>query len=358
MSFLWHEACSATLSQPRSIKNRPTRKPFVNTLLGVCTMVLFLAIVLPSVVAAQDPLPSWREGISKTAVTEFVVRVTTSGSPDFVPEPERIAVFDNDGTLWVEQPLYAPVAFLLYRVKALAPSHPEWKEKEPFKTILENDTKTLAPVLRRYWVELLVATQTGMTTEQFNDIVKDWIAAARHPRFDRPYTDLAYQPMLEVLKYLREKGFKTYIVSGGGLEFMRPWTEKLYGIPPEQVIGTSVKTKFEMRDGKWSIFRLPEIDFINDRGGKPVSIQKFIGKRPLIAFGNSDGDMQMLQWTTSGPGRRLGLIIHHTDPEREYAYDRESDVGRLDKALDKAEHWNWIVVDMRNDWSRIFTFDK
>jgi phosphoserine phosphatase len=313
--------------------------------------VLSLAMGAP---AAVRPLPSWNDGTAKSALVGFVGKVTRQGTPDFVPEPERIAVFDNDGTLWTEQPMYAQMAFVLDRVKALAPGHPEWKDTQPFKAALEGDLKTLAGSGERGLLDLVMATHAGMTTDEFATIVTDWIATAKHPRFDRPYTRLVYQPMLELLAYLRDNGFKTFIVSGGGIEFMRPWAERVYGVPPEQVVGSSVKTRYEVRDGKPVLVRLPEIDFIDDKAGKPVGINEHIGRRPILAFGNSDGDFQMLEWTTAGGGPRLGLIVHHDDAEREYAYDRKSAMGRLDKALDAAPQHGWVVVSMKTDWTRIF----
>jgi phosphoserine phosphatase len=305
-----------------------------------------------------DPLPSWNDTFAKQSIIAFVVRVTTEDTPEYVPAAERIAVFDNDGTLWSEQPMYFQFLFALDRVKAMAPQHPEWKEKEPFASLLKGDLKGALAGGERAMLEIVMATHAGMTTEEFEKIVKDWIAAAKHPRFNRPYIDLVYQPMLEVLAYLRANGFKTFIVSGGGIEFMRPWTEKVYGIPPEQVIGSSIKTKFELRDGKPVLVRLPELNFIDDKAGKPVAINQHIGRRPIAAFGNSDGDLQMLQWTTAGSGPRFALIVHHTDAEREWAYDRESHIGRLDKALDEAQAKNWTVVDMKQDWKRVFAFEK
>ena len=317
-------------------------------------ITLAAALALASLAAAAEPLPSWTEGQAKRAVVDFVQRVTTAGGADFVPVPERIAVFDNDGCLWAEKPIYVQLVFALDRVKALAPTHPEWKDKQPFKAALEGDLKTAAAGGEHALIELIMATHAGMTTDAFAQVVKDWLAAAKHPRFNRPYTELVYQPMLELLAYLRANGFKTYIVSGGGIEFMRPWTEKVYGIPPEQVVGSSIKTRFELRDGTPVLVRLPEINFVDDKAGKPVGIQMHIGRRPIAAFGNSDGDLQMIQWTTAGPGARFGLIVHHTDADREYAYDRQSSVGRLDKALDEAKSQGWTVVDMKQDWKRIF----
>jgi phosphoserine phosphatase len=310
-----------------------------------------------NVQAQTDPLPSWNEGAAKKSITDFVARVTAQGGADFVPPDDRIATFDNDGTLWVEQPMYTQLAFALDRVKALAPLNPDWKDKQPFKAVLEGDMKTVAESGERGLLELVMVSHAGMTTDEFAKIVSDWLATARHPRFNRPYTELVYQPMLELLAYLRVNGFKTFIVSGGGIEFMRPWSERVYGIPPGQVVGSSIKTRFEMRDGRPTLFRLPAINFIDDKAGKPVGINEHIGQRPIAAFGNSDGDLEMLQWTTMTGGVRLGLIVHHTDAEREYAYDRQSHFGKLDKALDAAALNKWTVVDMKKDWKRVFAFE-
>jgi len=322
-------------------------------LLGAAYVVTSLPVASP-LAAADDPLPSWNAGAAKAAIVDFVTAVSTEGGPDYIAPAERIAVFDNDGTLWVEQPFYTQLAFALDRVKALAPQHPDWREREPFRAAIAGDIKALAASGEKGLLELVMATHAGMTTEEFAVIVTDWLKTARHPRFDRPYTELAYPPMLELLAYLRANGFKTYIVSGGGIEFMRPWTEAVYGVPPEQVIGSSIKTQFEIREGTPVLVRLPEIDFIDDKAGKPVGINAFIGRKPIAAFGNSDGDLQMLQWTTSGPGRRFGLIVRHDDAEREYAYDRDSHVGRLDKALDAAPAAGWTVVSMKRDWKQVF----
>jgi len=315
---------------------------------------LFVAALFAFTVAAQDPLPSWNDSFSKSAIVQFVTEVTRQGGSSFVPDAQRIATFDNDGTLWVEQPLYTQFAFAVARVKTLAPKHAEWKEQQPFKAVLDGDMKTLAASGERGLVQLIMATHTGITTDEFQGIVSDWIGAARHPRFQRPFTECVYQPMLELMAYLRANGFKTYIVSGGGVEFMRPWAEKVYGVPREQIIGSSVKTKFEMQNGSPVLMRLPEIDFVDDGAGKPVGIQKFIGRRPIAAFGNSDGDQQMLEWTAAGPGKRLMVLIHHTDAIREYAYDHPSPVGALDKALLEAKAKSWVVVDMKKEWKRIF----
>jgi len=317
-------------------------------------IMLTAALALASLAIADEPLPSWNEGQAKRAIVDFVKRVAADGGADFVPVAERIAVFDNDGTLWIEKPMYAQLAFALDRVKALAPQHPEWKDKQPFKAALEGDLKAVAAGGEHALLELVMATHAGMTTDAFAQVVQEWLAVAKHPRFNRLYTDLVYQPMLEVLAYLKANGFRNYIISGGGIEFMRPWTEKVYGIPPEQVVGSSIKTRFELREGKPVLMRLPEINFIDDKAGKPVGIHMHIGRRPIAAFGNSDGDLQMIQWTTAGSGARFGLIVHHTDAEREYAYDRQSAVGRLDKAFEAAKRQGWTIVDMKQDWKRIF----
>ncbi len=306
---------------------------------------------------ASQPLASWNDTASKKSIIAFVEQVTKEGSPDFVPVAERIAVFDNDGTLWAEQPMYFQFLFALDRVKTLAPQHPEWKTNEPFASLLKGDIKGALAGGQRMMLEIVMATHAGMTTAEFEQIVKDWVATAKHPTSKRAYTEMVYQPMVEVLTYLRANGFKTFIVSGGGIEFMRPWVEKVYGIPPEQVVGSSIKTKFELRDGKPVLMRLAEVNFIDDNVGKPVGIHQHIGRRPIAAFGNSDGDQQMLEWTTAGSGARFGLIVHHTDAEREWAYDRTSSIGRLDTAWDEARTKNWTVVDMKQDWKRVFPFE-
>jgi len=313
---------------------------------------------LASFSLAQQALPSWNEGKTREAIEAFVQRVTTPGSPDFVPPAERIAVFDNDGTLWSEQPMYVQLAFALDRVKALAPEHPEWKDRAPFNAVLTGDLKALGAAGERGLMELVLATHAGMTADEFDQVVKDWIATAKHPVYQRPYTECVYQPMRELLDYLRAHEFKTFIVSGGGIEFMRPWAEAVYGIPPEQVIGSSVKLKYEVRDGRPVLLRLPEIDFIDDKAGKPVGIHRQIGRRPILAVGNSDGDYEMLEYTTAGSGPRLGLIVHHTDDQRETAYDRQSHFGRLDKALDAAADRGWTLIDMRQDWKQVFPQKK
>lgn len=318
---------------------------------------LLIALAIASVAATPDPLPSWNEGNAKKAVMEFVRTVTDKASPNYVPAEERIATFDNDGTLWAEQPMYFQLLFALDRVKALAPQHPEWKDKEPFASLLKGDVRAALAGGERAMVEIGMATHSGMSTAEFEQIVRDWIATAKHPKTGRLYTEMVYQPMLELLAYLRSNGFKTFIVSGGGVEFMRPWTEKVYGIPPEQVVGSTIKLKMQMWEGKPVLVRLPEVDFVDDGPGKPVGIQKFIGRRPIAAFGNSDGDREMLQWTAAGKGPRFMLLVHHTDAEREWAYDRQSSIGQLDRALDEAQTRGWTVVDMKKDWKRVFPFE-
>ena len=323
---------------------------------AVAGALIFFAL---SPAVAQDPLPSWNPGTARQAIVDFVGRVTREGSPDFVRPAERIATFDNDGTLWSEQPLYFQFAFALDRVKALAPQHPEWKTTQPFKAVLDGDRQALAASREQGLAELIMATHTGMTTDEFTKTVTDWLATARHPRYSRPYTDLVFQPMLELLSYLRSNGFKTYIVSGGTVEFMRAWAEGVYGIPPEQVVGTTFVTKFQMRpDSTPVLVREAQLDFLDDGPGKPVAISKFIGRRPILAFGNSDGDHQMLQWTAAGSGARFMGLVHHTDSTREWRYDRQSHIGKLDKALDTANAKGWIVVDMGRDWKIIYPFQR
>jgi phosphoglycolate phosphatase-like HAD superfamily hydrolase len=318
--------------------------------------VLAAGLAAATAVQAADPLPSWNDTAAKKAIVDFVLKVTSEGSPDFVPAAERIAVFDNDGTLWSERPVPFQAVFTLDRIKALAPQHPEWKEQEPFASLLKGDLKAALAGGERAVLEVLMAAHAGMTTDEFMKIVQDWITTARHPKTGRLYTEMVYQPMLELLAYLRANGFKTFIVSGGGIEFMRPWVERVYGIPPEQVVGSSIKTKYEIRDGKPVLVRLPEANFIDDQAGKPVGINIHIGRRPIAAFGNSDGDQQMLQWTAAGGGARFLCLIHHTDAEREWAYDKMA-IGSLDKALEEAKARGWTVVSLKDDWKRIFPFD-
>ena len=325
--------------------------------LMAAALVCMLALESPAA-HAVDALPSWNDGAAKKPIVEFVGNVTKQDSPEFVPITERIAVFDNDGTLWAEQPMYFQLSFALDRVKALAPQHPEWKAKEPFASLLKGDVKGALSGGERAMLQIVTATHAGMTTEKFEKMVTHWITTAKHPKTGRLYTELVYQPMLELLAYLRANGFKTFIVSGGGIEFMRPWTERVYGIPPEQVVGSSIKTKFELRDGKPVLVRLSELNFIDDKAGKPVGTHLHIGRRPIAAFGNSDGDLEMLQWTVAGDGPRFALIVHHTDAEREWAYDRTSHIGKLDKALDEAEAKGWTVVDMKQDWKTVFPVEN
>ncbi len=324
---------------------------------AVISMLLFAA---PAAALAQtDPLPSWNDGAVKSAITDFVARVTREGSADFVPVDQRIATFDNDGTLWTEQPYYFQLAFAIDRVKVLAPGHPEWKTQQPFKALLQNDMAALAASGEKRLLAIVAATHAGMPVEEFSKTVLDWVATARHPRFNRPYTELVYQPMLELMAYLRANNFKTFIVSGGGIEFMRPWTERVYGIPPEQVVGSSGVVKFQIGpDGKPVLMKEAKVEFIDDGPGKPVGINRFIGRRPIFAFGNSDGDLQMLQYTAGGSGARFMGIVHHTDAAREYAYDRQSKIGKLDKTLDEANKRGWIVTDMKKDWKKIFPFEQ
>ena len=303
-----------------------------------------------------DPLASWNDTTAKKAIVAFVERVTKQGSTDLVPEDERIATFDNDGTLWAEQPIYFQLAFALDRVKALAPLHPEWKDKEPFASLLKGDLKGALAGGEGAIFQIVTVTHSGMTTVEFEKIVHDWITTAKHPQTGKLYTEMVYQPMLELLAYLRGNGFKTFIVSGGGIDFMRVFAERVYGIPPEQIVGSSGKLDFELRDGKPILMKLPELNFNDDKTGKPIQIQMHIGRRPIAAFGNSDGDLQMLEWARGGSGARFALIVHHTDAEREWAYDRNSSIGKLDKALDAAQAEGWTVVNMKNDWKTIFPF--
>ena len=325
------------------------------------TLARLLAVApLAAAVTARsdvDPLASWAGGPAKKTILAFVADVTKPGGPRFVPASERIAVFDNDGTLWTEQPMSVPLAFALDRVKALSPKHPEWKTKQPFQAALEGDLKAVEASGEKGLLELIVATHAGITTSEFTVAASDWLATTRHPRFGRPHTDLVYKPMHELLAYLRANGFKTYILSGGGVEMVRIFAERVYGVPPEQVIGSTVATEYRPARGAPALVRLPRADVVDDRAGKPAAINKFIGRRPILAFGNSDGDLQMLEWTTSGPGPRLALLLRHDDARREYAYDRQSAFGRLDKALDEAPKRGWTVVSMKADWSKVFGFD-
>jgi hypothetical protein len=321
-------------------------------------LALGALLALGTLAHAGDPLPSWNDGPAKQAILTFVKQTTDRGSPKFVPPPERIATFDNDGTLWAEQPMYVQLLFALDRVKQLAPQHPEWKTQEPFASLLKGDVSNALAGGDKALLEIVMATHADMTTEEFEKIVKDWIATARHPKTGKRYTDMVYQPMLELLAYLRANGFKTFIVSGGGIEFMRPWTEKVYGVPPEQVVGSSIKTKLETRFGKPALVRLPQVNFIDDKAGKPVGINEHIGRRPVAAFGNSDGDQQMLEWTQAGDGARLMMLVHHDDAQREWAYGPKSKIGTFSDALmAEATKQGWIVISMKNDWKRIFPSD-
>ena len=327
--------------------------------ISTLVVILLVSVVAgcaagPAPPPAEAPLPSWNEGSAKAAILEFVRAVTDQSGENFVEPGERIAVFDNDGTLWIEQPIYTQITFMIDRVKELAPQHPEWTTTQPFQAVLEGDMKTVMASGMKGLMQLAMATHAGMTAEQFTGHVKDWVATAEHPRFKRLYTELVYQPQLELMDYLRSNGFKVFIVSGGGIEFMRPWTERVYGIPPEQVVGSSVKTEFQVKDGKPALVRIPELNFIDDKAGKPVGIYEHIGRRPILAFGNSDGDLEMIQYTKAGDGLRLALFVHHTDAEREYAYDREGHVGTLNRVLDMAGENDWILVDMKQDWKTVF----
>jgi phosphoglycolate phosphatase-like HAD superfamily hydrolase len=316
--------------------------------------VAIYAIFLCAVAYAADPLPSWNDGSAKTTILEFVTAVTNEKGKDYVEPAERIATFDNDGTLWVEYPMYTQALFAFDRVKTLAPQHPEWKTTQPFKGVLEGDMKAVGATGMKGLMEIVISTHSGMTAAEFEQEVSNWLATTKQTKFNRLYTELIYQPQLELLDYLRANGFKTFIVSGGGIAFMRPISEKTYGIPPEQVVGSSVVAEFQVKDGKPALVRMPKIDFINDKAGKPVGIYEHIGRRPILAFGNSDSDIQMIEYTLAGDGRRLGLFVHHTDADREYAYDRKSHVGTLDKALDRADAMGWIIVDIKKDWNKIF----
>jgi phosphoglycolate phosphatase-like HAD superfamily hydrolase len=322
--------------------------------LGMSAAFLAAASSRPAFAAGSEVLASWADNASRQRIIDFVEASVKEGGPGYIAPAERIAVFDNDGTLWCEKPAYFQLFFALDRVKAMAPEHPEWKDTEPYKSILAGDLAALAAQGEHALLEVVMQTHAGMSVDEFQAIVADWMKTARHPKFDRPFDQLVYQPMLELLAYLRANGYETWIVSGGGIEFLRTFAERTYGVPPQQVVGSSIVTEFQLVDGKPSLVRLPKIDFIDDKAGKPVGINKFIGRRPVFAAGNSDGDFEMLQWTTMAEGPRLGMIVHHTDSEREFAYDRESSVGRLEKALDAAPTAGWLVVDMKNDWNRIF----
>jgi phosphoglycolate phosphatase-like HAD superfamily hydrolase len=317
-------------------------------------LIAVFTLFISATIQAADPLPSWHNHSPKQAILEFVAAVTDKNSKDYVEPVDRIATFDNDGTLWIEYPMYTQMLFSVDRIKKLAPQHPDWKIRQPFKGVLEDDMEAVAATGMKGLLEIVMASHSGMTAVEFEEEASKWLATTRQPRFKRLYTELVYQPQLELLDYLRKNGFRTFIVSGGGVAFMRPVTQEIYGIPPEKVIGSSIVTEYQVKDGKPELIRMPKINFINDKEAKPVGIYQHIGRRPILAFGNSDSDMQMIEYTTSGEGRRLGLFVHHTDDGREYAYDRKSKVGKLDKALDQADARGWIIVDMKNDWKTIF----
>ncbi|MEI2298144.1 HAD family hydrolase [Ensifer sp. MJa1] len=344
-------------SAPARVEGRPRRSRLAGLLLLLATVLGAPATGTTADAPAGD-LSSWNDGDAKAAIVDFVTRVTSEGGADFVAPEDRIAVFDNDGTLWTEQPAYFQALFAADRVKAMAPEHPEWKDKEPFASLLKGDMAGVAASGEKGIVDLVMATHADMTTDEFSKIVTDWFASAKHPRFNRPYNEITFLPMRELLDYLRANDFKTYIVSGGGIEFMRPMTEQMYGIPPEQVVGSSITTKYELDGDAPVLKREAKIDFIDDGPGKPVGINTFIGRRPIFAAGNSDGDYEMLRWVTTGSGPRFGMIVHHTDGEREWAYDRQSHVGKLDKALTEAEQRGWLLVDMKNDWRKIYAFEN
>ena len=323
-----------------------------NFLLFFVTIILFSCT--EKSVQKSDPLPSWNDGKTKQSIIDFVTKTTTEGNADFIPVANRIACFDNDGTLWSEQPMYFQFFFAMDRIRQLAPEHPEWKDKQPFKAVLENDMETVMKSGVDGLLTLTLTSHSGVTTDDFRNEVKNWINTARHPKTGKLFKEMVFQPMLELLDYLRANNYKTFIVSGGGIDFMRPWTQEVYGIPPEQVVGSSGKLKYEVVDGIPTIIKLPEINFINDKEGKPVGIYQCIGMRPVFTAGNSDGDDAMLQWTTAGKEPRFEMIIHHTDAEREYAYDRESSIGHLEKGLEDAAKYDWLVVDMMKDWNKIY----
>jgi phosphoserine phosphatase len=331
-------------------------KHFKKSLLLFSTIIFFSCT--DQNVQQSDPLPSWNDGATKTAILDYVNDVTNAESENFIEVSERIATFDNDGNLWSEQPAYFQLFFAIDRVKALASEHPEWKTEQPFKAVLDNDVNELMKHGEHELIKIVMATHAGNTTDEFEAIVKDWLTTAKHTRFNRPYTDLVYQPMLELIKYLQENDFKTFIVSGGGIEFIRPWVEEAYGIPKDQVIGSSIKTEYDYNNGDPIIKRLPELDFIDDKEGKPEGINRFIGRKPVFASGNSDGDLQMMRWAASNNLKSFMLYVHHTDAEREWAYDRDSHIGRLDKGLDEANEKGWVVVDMKNDWKIIYPFEQ
>jgi phosphoglycolate phosphatase-like HAD superfamily hydrolase len=364
-SFVWRRGL-IDLRQPdrtRDIHDPPaageSERPMLRTGPRSVVPAVLVGLALSRLAAAQsDPLPSWNDGPAKQAITRFVADTTKEGSPKFVPPAERIAVFDNDGTLWAEQPLYFQFLFGIDRVKVMAPQHPEWKTTEPYKSVLEGQVEKALAQGDKAILEIMMISHAGMTTEEFDKTVRAWLETARHPRFHRPYTEIVYQPMVELLGYMRASGFKTFIVSGGGVEFMRAFADKVYGIPPEQVVGSAGETKFQLGQNGPVLMKLPKVEFIDDGPGKPEGIQRIIGRRPVFAFGNSDGDQQMLEWTAAGQGAPFMGLVHHTDAEREWAYDRASHIGKLDKAWDEATAKGWTVVDMKKDWKKVFAFEK
>ena len=304
----------------------------------------------------SDPLPSWKEGPTKDAILTFVNNITSESSQDFIPTEDRVATFDNDGTLWSEQPVYFQLMFVVDEIKKMAKDHPEWETTEPYKTVIENDGKNILKLKKEDLIQLLITTHSDISLQDYEKNVSDWIATAQHPKFKVKYTEMVYQPMLELIQLLQKNEFKVYIVSGGGIDFMRVWAQDVYGIPKNQIIGSSLKSKFEMKDNKTEIIKTAEVDFIDDKEGKPVAIQKHIAKKPIFAAGNSDGDLQMLQYSADQSISNFQLIVHHTDSIREWAYDRNSHIGKLDKALDEAIQRNWTVVDMEKDWMKIYPF--
>jgi len=329
------------------------RRRFIIHAATSCALVFAVTLA-----RAAEPLASWTDGPARARIVAFVQAATQPGGSDFVAPADRVAVFDNDGTLWAEQPMYFQLAFAVDRARAMVATSPELAEKPAMSAAAAGDMKALAATGEKGLAELMAVTHAGTTSDEFAQVVRDWAKTARHPTLKRPYTQLTYVPMRELLDYLRANGFRTYIVSGGGIEFLRVISEELYGVPQEQVVGSSIKTKYEVRNGQPVIVRLPEIDFIDDKAGKPVAIHKYIGRRPIAAFGNSDGDFEMLEYVTAGDGARLGVLVRHDDRVREFAYDRTSSIGRLDRGLDEAGPRRWTVVSMKDDWRTIFAPER
>ena len=326
--------------------------------LNLCMLTFFALtlMILSSVTASQpqDPLPSWNDGPNKQAIIEFVTKTTDQNQASFIPPTRRIATFDNDGTLWSEQPLYFQAIYIFDRIRELAPEHPEWQQKEPYASVLNGDSKSALAGGKQALLEMLMGTHAAVTASEFSESVADWLASARHPDSGKPYTAMVYKPMLELLDYLRDNDFKVFIVSGGGIDFLRVFAEEVYGVPPEQVVGSSLKAKYEIRNGLPVIVKQAEVDFIDDKAGKPVGIHRYIGRRPILAVGNSDGDFEMLEWTSAGEGPSLAMIVHHDDAKREWAYDRESHIGRLVRGLDEGPQRGWKIISMKNDWNLIY----